>query len=200
MYNENLIKNRVLMRRSPANTPWSMRLNIPYFEQATDYTCGPAVVAMVLSSFGHHASEEDLAHIAGTRHSDDGGTTHEGMMRAVRSKGFHGREQERNTIAEIESYLSKGFPVIIDYVEPIEEVEHYALVIGHEGDMFIFHDPSNGAEFKISKKEFESRWYNPLPDHQCSRWMMVVSDRAFSSRRPSKDFFKKLFSVVLPNR
>lgn len=177
-----------------------MRLNIPYCEQATDYTCGPAVVQMVLSSFGYHTSEEELARIAGTRHSDDGGTTHEGMMRAVHAQGFYGVEREGNTIADIEAHLDRGFPVIIDYIEPTDDIEHYALVIGHEGDTFIFHDPSNGAEFKLSKKEFESRWHNPLEDHQCERWMMVVSDKPFTKKRPSKTFLRKLFAAVLPNR
>jgi|SRR3989344_1751499 len=155
-----------------------MKLNIPFYKQDTEYTCGPTSLQMAFSFLGKFKSEHTLAREAKTNKD---GTTHEGMIETALREKFYCYVNEGSSIEEIKYFIHLGFPVIIDYTEPSGEDGHYAVVSGYQDGYVVLNDPWNGKNFKISEKEFISRWHDCHPTHHmCVRWMMVLSKTEFS--------------------
>lgn len=156
-------------------------LKIPFFNQKEDNTCGPASLEMVFSFFGRDLSESKLKKLAKT--TKDNGTSHFGIIQAVRKSNFYCYVHKNSDLHQIKSFISQGFPVIIRYIEPSENEDHYSIVVGFNKNHLFLNDPWNGKRYKISNHKFISRWrdddYNPLND----RWMMVISKRPFSLGR-----------------
>lgn len=156
-----------------------MKLNIPFYKQDTTYTCGPAVLKMVFSLLGKFKSEEKLAKEAKTTRND--GTNHEGMIDAALQEKFYCYVNEGSSLDEVKYFINRGFPVVVDYTEPSGEEGHYAVVSGHQNGHVMLNDPWNGKNFKLTDKEFTSRWHDGHGGHhRCERWIMVISREAFN--------------------
>ena len=151
-------------------------LKVPYFEQKTDYTCGPASLQMVLAFFGIKAEEEALAKQLET--NSDIGTMHHNMIEGVRSHGLHCYVNDQATVQELQYLLGFNAPVIIRFIEPYDDEDHYGVVIGVNRFFITIHDPSNGASQRYTHKSFTERW---LCDKigTCAQWLMAVSKTPF---------------------
>src|SRR3989344_446487 len=143
-----------------------MKINAPFFWQDTEYTCGPASLQMVLSFLGDFKSEIELAKKAET--SKETGTSHSGMIETAKGEGFFVYINSDSNAEEMKYFLALGHPVIVDFLEPSSDIGHYAVTtaIGRGGlffrEMICLNDPWNGRDYKISLKEFEKRWRDPL--------------------------------------
>lgn len=143
---------------------------IPYCRQETDYYCGPAVLKMVLRHFGIKISQKTLARDAGT---DSGtGTFHHAMRTIIKNSGLFSYTKRNATIQEVEMFVRRCLPVIVNYIEP-EGEGHYAIVVGYNANNLIFNDPWHGKHFTLSKMRFENRWHNARKTSR--RWLMVVA-------------------------
>lgn len=159
-----------------------MKLDIPFFKQDTDYTCGPAALQMAFLFLGTFRSEQHLAKAAGT--TSEIGTTHEGMIRTALEQKFYCYVNQNSTINEVRHFIKLGFPVIIDYTEPSSDTGHYAIVSGYQDGHIILNDPWNGAGFRVSEDEFAARWYDDHNGHNpCNSWMMALSKEPFALGR-----------------
>ncbi|PIN94126.1 hypothetical protein COU56_03175, partial [Candidatus Pacearchaeota archaeon CG10_big_fil_rev_8_21_14_0_10_31_9] len=58
-----------------------MMVQIPYYEQETNYTCGPACMRMVLGSLGIKKSEKQITKLIGTNKIR--GTNHRDFLSVV---------------------------------------------------------------------------------------------------------------------
>lgn len=151
-----------------------MKLNVPFYKQDKTYTCGPVALQMVFSLLGKFKSEAHLAKEAGTNKSD--GTSHEGMINTALREKFHCYVNEGSSLDEVKFFINLGFPAIVDYTEPSGDDGHYAVAFGHEDGHIILNDPWNGKDFKLTDKEFISRWYDHHHNgNRCERWIMVIS-------------------------
>lgn len=151
-----------------------MKLNIPFYKQDKTYTCEPTALQMVFSLLGKFKSEVHLAQEAGTNKKD--GTSHEGMINTALQEKFYCYVNEGSSLDEVKFFLNLGFPVIVDYTEPSGEEGHYAVVSGHQDGHIILNDPWNGKDFKLTDKDFVSRWYDHhQKGNRCERWIMVIS-------------------------
>lgn len=148
---------------------------IQYIRQRTGYYCGPASLEMAFGFFRKHATQDHLARRAKTTKAR--GTTTKAMINVARKAGFHVYANDRSTIEELQFFLRRGFPVIIDFIEPSSDEGHYALVAGMEKGKIVLHDPWNGDKFALAIPEFERRWHDRFSDHP--RWMMAVSEIDF---------------------
>lgn len=133
-------------------------MKVPYHKQLHDHTCGPVVMKMILEHFGIHESQEKLAEQLGT--TEARGTSHEAMIRVARKYGFRCHTQTRSSGSDVEKFLVKNIPVIVNYIDPTSGHGHYAIIVGTNGKEFILNDPENGEGFKIGVIEFEKRWHN----------------------------------------
>jgi ABC-type bacteriocin/lantibiotic exporter with double-glycine peptidase domain len=100
------------------------------------------------------------------------------MLRVARQFGFVCHENRHGTIQNIRRFLARDIPVIVNYIEPSENIGHYAVVVDATTHELILNDPQNGKNFKISIPDFEKRWHNITG--QSRRWFMVVSPRRIS--------------------
>ncbi|NQV88500.1 MAG: peptidase C39 family protein [Parcubacteria group bacterium] len=154
-----------------------MKLKVPFYEQDTNYTCGPAVLQMAMSFFGHLKSEKFLTKKAKTTTD---GTGHRGLINAAIKEGFYCYANNNSSINEIRHFIGLGMPIIVHYREPSDEDDHYAIVTGFKNDEIILNDPWNGPSFRLKIKDFIERWYGLVGRRLHKQWILVISDKAFS--------------------
>lgn len=102
------------------------------------------------------------------------GTHHQPIIKYITDHGLYCYVDTNSSIEELIHYLTNHkLPIVIHYVEPSEDADHYSLVIGFTDDEIILHDPWNGPKFKLSKKEFTKRWHDKKGNFP--QWMLVAS-------------------------
>jgi ABC-type bacteriocin/lantibiotic exporter with double-glycine peptidase domain len=155
-------------------------IKLPYFKQDTEYSCGPTVMRMIFQFYGKVFSEKKL--IQRLKTNKDIGTRHKAMIDLACAEGFHVYVNKESSFEEIRFFNNKNIPVIVYYVEPDGDDEHYAIVVDIEEDQIVLNDPWNGERFKMNHDDFEKRWYSKYEN--LKRWIMVISDEEQSLPLP----------------
>ena len=89
-------------------------LNVkPFQETLHAGMCGPASLKIVLDYYGLVKNEQELAELTGT--TRDLGTDDKGIARAAESLGFKVLIKNESNLSNIEEWLNKGVPVIVDW-------------------------------------------------------------------------------------
>ena len=138
--------------------------------QLTDYTCGPASLRTVLKFFGKNAYEKPMIKYA--KINSNYGTSHTQMRKLARKYKFSCYTKENAGIKDIEHWIDKKVPVIVDYQDwgaNNGRNGHYAVVIGYNKKFLTIADPANydygdrrhyAGVKRISKKKFLKRWWD----------------------------------------
>lgn len=149
-----------------------MKLRLKYFPQSENYDCGPAVLRMIFEHLGRDYSEEKLIKLCNAIPKK--GTTHEDLIKEVENEGFRHREMENAHIKNILTFLNNGYPVIVNYINPLSSRGHYSIVIGYDlkEKILIFADPSNGADFTMHEDEFLKMWHSGTENTK--RWLLII--------------------------
>ena len=149
-----------------------MKLDLKYYPQHTDYSCGPVCLRMVFEHLGRIYSEEKL--IALCKANKKEGTNHVPIKKEVEKEGFVYIEGTHGTIKYLINSIESGYPVIINYIDPVSESGHYAIVIGYDkkDKIIIIADPCNGNDFSISWNELKKRWHNQR--NSSHGWFMII--------------------------
>lgn len=148
-----------------------MNLDVPYFKQDTVYSCGVASLQMVLEFFGVFESEKKLAKEAHT--NPENGTTYKWMIDVATKKGFYCYVNNESSLEEIGYFLEQKLPVLVRFIEPSNNEDHYAIITGIQKGQIIMNDPWNGAGFRMEYHDFVERWHSE--GNTSVRWMMVLS-------------------------
>ena len=155
-------------------------MQLPYFKQETHYTCGPACLRMILAGNGIHQSERTLATLSeqNVRH----GTRRAAMVVTLRRFGVRCSVFPQGTLTQLLTTVRAGRSVLVNFREPSEDEGHYAIVTGENDGTMLLHDPLNGKNFPMTRREFSKRWLgykSPAPN---VGWMviptMVTSSRS----------------------
>ena len=146
-----------------------MVLKTPYLKQKTIYSCGPAALSMHLGYFGILLTEDELLQKLQT--DPDTGTKYTKIVETAQENGLLTYFTKKGTLEQIEFYIKKNLPVMVDYIEPIDGDGHYALVIGFDETHIILNDPWYGEKFSMKKERFLNSWNHK--DH--GQWMMILS-------------------------
>ena len=105
---------------------WFVSLGVKGYQQTTDYTCGPAAVMSLLHWYNRvndaqltAETELRIAREMGTRtmESFQPGTTTEEMARWLEKNGFVVMTGEDGSLEMLRSYLKKGIPVIVEWID-----------------------------------------------------------------------------------
>lgn len=147
-----------------------IKVNLIDVRQRTTWTCGPAALESVASSFGAPATEKQIARLAHT--SEDYGTAPDELFAVAKKLGIHATLKEHITIPELKSYLDEGKAVICDIQAWGTQAEydnnesgHYVVAVGYDDDNFYFEDPSLKGELgELPIQEFEARWKDQEDD------------------------------------
>jgi ABC-type bacteriocin/lantibiotic exporter with double-glycine peptidase domain len=149
-----------------------MLLDVPYFKQDTDYTCGPTSLQMVLAYYGVRNSEAKLAQVLNT--SVATGTCRVKMYETAVLYGFHCYVNNEASLPEIEFLLNLEVPPIVRFLEPDSNEDHYGVVVGVTEKNLKIHDPWSGPSQTYQKQDFLKRWTCDTIDN-CKQWLMAVS-------------------------
>jgi len=153
-----------------ARTLGSM-IRLPDVRQATDYTCGASALQSVLAYFGRGGDQGEGALATELRTDAQNGTEPQEILRVAREHGLTATMHEGMSLADLESHVSRGVPVIVDY-QAWSEAEHpsyandwddghYSVVVGIDQHHVYLEDPSIlGSRGRIPRAEFEARWHD----------------------------------------
>ena len=128
--------------------------------------CGPASLKIVLDYYGAEKSEKELAKLCGAR--KDLGTDERGIKRAAESLGFRVQIKNNSNFKDIEKWLDKKVPVIVnwftrgrqDYSESEVADGHYSVVARLDDKYIYLQDPEIGKIRKIGKADFLTVWFD----------------------------------------
>lgn len=154
-------------------------INVPYFEQSTSFTCGPAALNMVFGFYGVGKTEEELSVRLNT--NSEKGTAHKDMIRVAREEGFYVFENDDSSIVEIGGLLKHRIPVIVHFTEPSENDNHYAVVVQVDSTHLMLNDSWNGEKITMEIDDFIDRWSSEKRSED--KWLMALSREPFSLGR-----------------
>ncbi|HLC95086.1 MAG TPA: C39 family peptidase [Patescibacteria group bacterium] len=157
----------------------------PFQETLNAGMCGPASLKIVLAYYGVHKSEKELARLC--QHSKKLGVTNEQMEQAARSLGFRVTVKYQSTFKDIEQWLQKKVPVIVDWMTrgradaPASEVAegHSSVVVGLDDKYIYLQDPEIGALQTFTRHNFMKVWFDfkgeyIQPDELVIRYIMAI--------------------------
>jgi len=138
----------------------------PFQETLHADMCGPASLKIVLDFFGLNKSEQELANLIGVVPGI--GVDDKGIKKAAESLGFNVQIKNESTFNDIEEWLKKGVPVIVDWFtrgrHDYDDSEvadgHYSVVFGLDDEYIYLQDPETGSERKIEKMDFMKVWFD----------------------------------------
>lgn len=155
-------------------------LNVPYFRQENEYSCGAASLQMVLGFYGRFPSQSQIE--STVRTNPDDGTWSFGLVRGLAQSARSGssispfglapvRRDVNSTGASswtdtLVQLLDSGIPVIVlQHYDPadIEDGDgHYRVAVGHSNDSIFLLDPwdRDGQPHLISmnRSMFDLAW------------------------------------------
>lgn len=137
----------------------------PFQETLNAGMCGPASLKIVLDYFGVSKGEEELAALAS---KGELGTDDAGLAKAAGALGFEAVIKNGSSFADIEEWLTKGVPVIVnwftrgrsDYSDSEVADGHYSVVSGLDEENIYLQDPETGGLRTIARSEFLKVWFD----------------------------------------
>ena len=144
-----------------------MKLKIKSFQETRNRGyCGPASLKIVFGYWGLNMSEKKLAGLCGV--SRELGVSNEKMAAVARRLGFETAVKEKAGFRDIEKWLARGVPPIVDWFSPgrpdAPESEmadgHSSVVAGLDKTHIFLQDPELGRIRKIKRDDFLKAWFD----------------------------------------
>lgn len=129
-------------------------------EQQTWNNCGPATIAMLLSHFGRGETQRDAAKML-KPDPEDKNVSPDELMAYAQSLGLEARVIVGGDLDVLRTLVSNGLPVIVEtwfIPEPDDEMGHYQLVVGYDGDAFALYDSYEGPNIRQSAATLDALW------------------------------------------
>lgn len=145
-------------------------LSLTYKQQEHSHWCGPAVLQMVMAFWGDSISQAELAQMLGT--SEEEGTDEDDMERVVQELGYEIVEDE-GTIDDIRACIQKGIPVVVAFIEPINNEGHYSVVTDVNNEEIVLSDPEidRYPTITLPLNDFLERWKSQYTQRE--QWMLA---------------------------
>ncbi|KKQ17807.1 MAG: hypothetical protein US31_C0016G0014 [Berkelbacteria bacterium GW2011_GWA1_36_9] len=147
-------------------------LNVKSFQETLHADmCGPASLKIVLDFYGLKKTEQDLANLIGVVPGI--GVDDKSIKKAVKSLGFKVQIKNESTFDDIEGWLKKGVPIIVDWFtrgrcdyDDSEVADgHYSVVFGLDDKYIYLQDPETGNKRKIERDDFMKVWFDFMGKH-----------------------------------
>jgi len=138
----------------------------PFQETLNAGMCGPASLKIVFDYYGVKKSEKELAKLC--KHNKDLGVDDEKMKKTAESLGFKVKIKNNSSFKDIERWLDKKVPVIVDWITrgrrdyPDSEVAegHCSVVAGLDDEYIYLQDPEIGKIRKLKRSDFMKVWFD----------------------------------------
>lgn len=133
-------------------------LTVTHYEQTKQSACGAYVLKMILEYWGIQENLDVLIEKIGVKINV--GASHAALIKVLRAYKLSVSAQSNASVHDLEKYLSKSMPVIINYISPLSGLGHYSIVIGIEDGHVFLCDSSNGPRYSLDIEEFDRIWFN----------------------------------------
>ncbi|NJO65110.1 MAG: hypothetical protein HC836_45475 [Richelia sp. RM2_1_2] len=140
-------------------------INIHPYKQSDDSLCGPAVIKMVLQYYNISATELEIAEKCG--HTYELGCDDLGMKRALESYGMDVIIQNNSSFDDMQFWLEKEIPVIVDWFSSGYNIGvadppngHSSIVIDLDDQYIYLLDPEFGGIRKMIRNDFMRCWFD----------------------------------------
>jgi len=138
----------------------------PFQETLHADMCGPASLKIILDYYGVDKSEQELAELTGV--VPGLGVDDEGIAKAAESLGFKVEIKNESNLGDIEEWLEKKVPVIVDwftrgrsdYSDSEIAEGHYSVVAGIDAEYIYLQDPEIGNIRKLKRDDFMKVWFD----------------------------------------
>lgn len=149
-----------------------MKIAIPYFTQYKYYTCGCICAKMILHRLWIKVEREDLIKIMWAQ--PNVGVEVEDLYKVFSSYNLDYKTKIETQIDEVVHYLESGYPVLVNYINPLWWVGHFSIINWYfpEEELFIMADPRNWQDYTISYSDFDAQWRNTKWD--IKKWSLIV--------------------------
>ncbi|MFH1308204.1 MAG: C39 family peptidase [archaeon] len=146
-------------------------LPVKHHKQINNWSCGPSSLKIVLDYYDDKRYVRSLIKKTGCNLS---GTYHKGFRKALKRMGYDFYEKENAKITDIEEFIQKGIPIIVDY--QAYHGGHFSVVIGYDKNRFLLSDPAYDKKYKwVKKSDFLKRWWEEdEPRKIIKRWMLAI--------------------------
>jgi hypothetical protein len=150
---------------------------LPFYQQQTDYTCGPSSAKSILLAYGLNISEDQLCEEMSCTPED--GTPWIGVASGLVQNGFAVEARYNSSILQMKvdlyqnrrwtivdyqawKYANDTTPWAVDWLDG-----HYSVFIGWNSTGIFLMDPSQDAVFYgyIPTAEFNARWHDGPPNY-----------------------------------
>ena len=122
--------------------------------------CGPTTLAMNLSYYGRTETQRQTAPFLKPDPDDKNVSPHE-MVAYAQSIGYGGQVVVGGDLALLRTLVTNGIPVMVEtwYIpEPNDEMGHYLLLTGYNGEQFTFQDSYKGPNVQKDSAHFDELW------------------------------------------
>lgn len=163
-------------------------LGVEHIRQSTNYSCGPACMAMVMRFYGRSITEQRLIRDMGC--TPELGTSPIQIARYLRSRRHSHKQQSRMSLPLLQAYMDREWPVIVAYQawphRPSEtdlgqtwDNGHYSVVVAIEKGKVCLVDPSSKRKRRwIEAGKFLASWRDiETPARIYIRWGVAVGPR-----------------------
>ena len=126
--------------------PVSAQLGRIRHQQQTWNNCGPATLSMLMSYFNYMDTQQVIG-AAIKPYKDDKNVGPDELLSYAQSAGLKARIIVGGDIDMLKRLVAHDFPVIVEswfIPEPGDEMGHYQLVVGYEGETLSFFDSYHG--------------------------------------------------------
>ncbi len=137
----------------------------PFQETLHQGMCGPASLKIIFDYYGVEKTEKEIAKMCGTTKL---GTGYKPMKRVAESLGFKVERKNNSSFKDIESWLNKKVPIIVDwftrgrgdYDDSMVADGHLSVVVGLDSKFIYLEDPEIGKLRKIDRDDFMKVWFD----------------------------------------
>jgi len=146
-----------------------MIIDLPSGRQTFDFDCGAKALQLVMAYYGVEVREDAL--IKELMIDRDGIST-KSMISVAEKHGFQVVAKCGVSLEMVKQYVDENHPVIVlvqawaekymtlDDWKKDNDDGHYVVVIGHDGYIIIFEDPSSFRRTWMTEEEFIVRWHD----------------------------------------
>ena len=132
----------------------------PFQETLFKNVSGPASLKMVFDYYGIEKSESEIATMC--KVDENLGIDDKAIKRVAEELGFRVEIKNNSTFEDIQSWLDKKVPVIVnwftrgrgDYDDSQVADGHYSVVVGLDDEFIYLQDPEIGKLRKIERDDF----------------------------------------------
>jgi predicted double-glycine peptidase len=146
-------------------------LPVGHHRQITPWSCGPSALKIILD---YYKDKRDIKKLIKETGANIEGTLHIGFKKALKKMGYSFFEKKNSNIGQIEEFIQKGIPVIVDY--KAHHGGHFSVIMGYNEKKFLLSDPASDRKYIwLNKKDFEKRWYEEdKPGKIVKKWLLAV--------------------------